>query len=96
MRRAAALLSAPLRLAVQRRAFSFRHASTSAPRRFLPAATAAFAAAGAALYAYSSRVETAEAPVSDQSAIDVAAAARAGTVLPGLPDYSLEQVLPFY
>jgi hypothetical protein len=95
MRRAAALLSAPLRALAHRRASSFRQASTAVPRRFLPAsAAAALAASGAAVYAYSSRVETAQAPApaSDQASLDAAAAARAGTVLPGLPDYSLEQV----
>ena len=47
------------------------------------------------MYAYSSRAETAQAAASaasDAEALEAAAAAKAGTVLPGLPDYTLEQV----
>ena len=88
--------SAPLRAAALRRLSSFRQTAASAPRTFASAsAFAALSAAGAAVYAYSSRAETAQAAAaaaSDAAALEAAAAAKAGTVLPGLPDYSLEQV----
>lgn len=93
MRLILASLSAPLRAAALRRASFFRHAASSTPRKFTPAsAAAAIAAAGAALYAYSSRAETAQAPAADAAALEAAAASRAGTVVPGLPDYTLQQV----
>jgi hypothetical protein len=93
MRLILASLSAPLRAAALRRASFFRNAASSTPRKFTPAsAAAAIAAAGAALYAYSSRAETAQAPAADAAALEAAAASRAGTVVPGLPDYTLQQV----
>ena len=93
MRLVLASLSAPLRAAALRRASFFRNASTSVARKFTPAsAAAAIAAAGAAFYAYSSRAETAQAPAADAAALEAAAASRAGTVVPGLPDYTLQQV----
>ncbi len=97
MRRALSSVAAPLRAAALRRISSFRHASFSAPRKFAyRSAFAALSAASAAIYTYSSLDATAQAAVpaesSDPAAIEAAAAARAGTVVPGLPDYTLEQV----
>jgi hypothetical protein len=96
MRRALFTLISPLRTAAARPFSSFRRsASSSLPRKFAPASAAAAAAAAAAFYLYSSRVETAQSPPSsppDEDALEAAAAARAGTVVPGLPDFTLEQV----